>query len=51
MPEFRKAIINGILWTAGVDVPEAGAAVERTPDDLQLPPPPRGEVKQWTEPP
>jgi type 1 glutamine amidotransferase len=50
-PEFRKTIVNGILWTGSVDVPEAGAAVKRTPDDLQLPPPPRGEVKQWTEPP
>jgi len=48
IPEFRKAIVNGILWTAGVDVPQAGAAVELTPDDLQLPPPPRGDVKQWT---
>lgn len=48
IPEFRRAIVNGILWTAGVDVPQAGAAVELTADDLALPPAPRGDVKQWT---
>jgi type 1 glutamine amidotransferase len=45
-PEFRRAIINGILWTAGVDVPEAGAAVELTADVLELPPPPNADGKQ-----
>lgn len=35
---FRQAIVNGILWTAGVDVPEGGAPCEITPKDLELPP-------------
>jgi type 1 glutamine amidotransferase len=28
IPEFRRLIVNGILWTADVEVPEKGAAVE-----------------------
>lgn len=36
--DFRKAIVNGILWTAHREVPEAGASVKITPDDLKLPP-------------
>src|SRR5439155_3496917 len=27
IPEFRKLIVNGILWTAGVEVPKDGAPV------------------------
>jgi type 1 glutamine amidotransferase len=27
IPEFRRLIINGILWTAGMDVPENGASI------------------------
>ena len=27
IPEFRRMIVNGILWTAGIDVPEGGAPV------------------------
>lgn len=37
---FRKMLVNGILWTARVDVPEGGAKVEVTEADLKLPPEP-----------
>ena len=36
--EFRRAIVNGILWTARVGVPAEGAPVEITAKDLELPP-------------
>jgi type 1 glutamine amidotransferase len=39
---FRRALVNGILWSAGVEIPEAGAPVALTPDDLKLPPDPAG---------
>jgi type 1 glutamine amidotransferase len=35
---FRRAIVNGILWSAGVDVPAGGADVSVTDEDLSLPP-------------
>jgi type 1 glutamine amidotransferase len=35
---FRRAIVNGILWTAHVDVPADGAPVNVTEKDLKLPP-------------
>lgn len=35
---FRRAIVNGILWTAHVDVPVGGAPVDVTEEDLKLPP-------------
>ena len=38
---FRRAIVNGILWTAHVEVPETGAPVELTQKDLTLPPQPK----------
>lgn len=38
--EFRRAIVNGILWTAHVEVPKSGAPVEVTAQDLDLGPPP-----------
>ena len=37
-PKFRKAIVNGILWTADVEVPKTGASVNVTKKDLELPP-------------
>lgn len=37
---FRRAIVNGILWSAGLEVPEGGARVDVTEDDLRLPPEP-----------
>ncbi len=36
--EFRRAIVNGILWTANIEVPPDGAPVEITPKDMELPP-------------
>jgi hypothetical protein len=36
--EFRQAVVNGILWTAHVDVPEKGAPILITPKDMELPP-------------
>ena len=35
--EFRRAIVNGILWTARVEVPAEGAPVAITAKDLELP--------------
>ncbi len=35
---FRKAVVNGILWTAHRDVPPDGAPVGLVPKDLELPP-------------
>ncbi len=43
---FRQAIANGILWTAGLDVPAAGAPVSVSPKDLELPPDPRKKKKK-----
>lgn len=40
IPAFRQPLVNGILWTAGVEVPAAGAAVTLAPEDVELPPPP-----------
>jgi type 1 glutamine amidotransferase len=36
--DFRRSLVNAILWTANVEVPEAGAPVALDPVDLQLPP-------------
>ncbi|MBL8764247.1 MAG: ThuA domain-containing protein [Phycisphaerae bacterium] len=36
--EFRRALVNGVLWSAGVDVPASGARVELNDEDLRLPP-------------
>jgi type 1 glutamine amidotransferase len=36
--DFRRAIVNGILWTAHVQVPPEGAPVEITAKDMELPP-------------
>ena len=35
---FRRTIVNAILWTARVEVPEAGARVDVSDDVLKLPP-------------
>lgn len=40
---FRRAIVNGILWTAHVEVPASGARVTVDNADLQLPPNPTPE--------
>jgi type 1 glutamine amidotransferase len=37
---FRRMIVNGILWTAGMEVPAAGAPVNVPADVLALPPAP-----------
>ena len=36
--EFRQAVVNGILWTAHLDIPENGAPIRITPRDMELPP-------------
>ena len=39
---FRRAIVNGILWTAKVKIPKTGSKVEINSDkDMKLPPDPR----------
>lgn len=35
---FRQAVVNGILWTAHIDIPEKGAPISITPKDMELPP-------------
>ena len=35
---FRRSLVNGILWTAHRDVPEAGAPCKITPKDMALSP-------------
>lgn len=34
IPGFRQFIVNGILWSAGLDIPQAGAPVVLDPADL-----------------
>jgi type 1 glutamine amidotransferase len=35
---FRQAVVNGILWTAKLEVPEDGAPCAITPKDMELAP-------------
>ena len=35
---FRQAIVNGILWTARLKIPVAGASCEISTQDMELPP-------------
>jgi type 1 glutamine amidotransferase len=35
---FRQAVVNGILWTAHIDIPEKGAPIAITSKDMELPP-------------
>lgn len=42
---FRRAIVNGILWSAHINIPESGAPVALTPEDMKLPPDPAGTTK------
>jgi len=34
VPDFRRMVVNAILWSAQVDVPQGGAKCDITPDDL-----------------
>ena len=43
IPAFRRSVVNGILWAAGREVPEDGAPVEASEEDLALPPDPRAD--------
>jgi type 1 glutamine amidotransferase len=44
IPQFRKAICNGILWAAHAEIPEDGSVIEIPDEDLILPEkPPEGE--------
>ena len=36
--DFRQAVVNGILWTAHLDIPEKGAPISITAKDMELPP-------------
>ncbi len=36
---FRRALVNGILWTAHVEVPDKGAPCKIEKADMELPPP------------
>ena len=35
---WHEAVVNGILWTAHMDIPEKGAPIAVTPKDMELPP-------------
>jgi hypothetical protein len=37
---FRRMLVNSILWTAKIDVPETGAKVTLSEEALALPPKP-----------
>ena len=43
---FRKMLLNGILWTAHVPVPENGADAKAHEADWRLPPPPVPPAKK-----
>jgi type 1 glutamine amidotransferase len=32
--DFRRLVVNAILWSAGIDVPASGAKVEMEPDEI-----------------
>jgi type 1 glutamine amidotransferase len=34
IPDFRRMVVNAILWSAGLDVPIGGAKCDITPEDL-----------------
>jgi type 1 glutamine amidotransferase len=38
---FRRTIVNAMLWTANVEVPENGARIDVSADVLKLPPEPK----------
>lgn len=38
---FRRMLVNGILWTAGVDVPAGGAPCAIDSQELEVPEPPK----------
>ncbi|MBX9792280.1 MAG: ThuA domain-containing protein [Pirellulales bacterium] len=42
---FRRLVINGILWTAHVEIPAGGAKADLAPADLELAPPPTSPAK------
>jgi cytochrome c len=48
IPAFRRFVCNGILWTAGLDVPAAGAPVDVEPAPLEPDAAARPVVKAWT---
>jgi Trehalose utilisation len=42
---YRRFLVNGILWAARVEIPEAGAPVALAPGDLKPTPEPQGSRK------
>jgi type 1 glutamine amidotransferase len=36
LPAFRRLLVGGVLWSAGVEIPPAGAPCELGPGDLDL---------------
>jgi type 1 glutamine amidotransferase len=36
LPEYRRLVAQGVLWTLGKDIPSKGLAVEVTAEDLNL---------------
>lgn len=44
---FRRMLVNGILWTARIEVPATGAPVAIGPESLEPSQPPRALVRDW----
>jgi hypothetical protein len=36
-PEYRRLVAQGVLWSAGVSIPEKGLAVDLAEADYRLP--------------
>ncbi|XZE51884.1 PQQ-dependent sugar dehydrogenase [Planctomycetaceae bacterium SH139] len=47
-PKFRRLLVQGILWTAEVEIPEAGVPVEVAEDLLRLETPQIAQNRDWT---
>jgi type 1 glutamine amidotransferase len=37
LPEYRRLVLQGVLWTVGRSIPEQGLPVDVTDEDLALP--------------
>lgn len=48
IPEFRRMLVNGILWTTNIEVPDSGSLVDVTPQLLELASPTPTVSHSWT---
>ncbi len=47
-PRFRRMLVNGIMWTTGFDIPEAGLPVDVSERWLELEEPVVNQPQEWT---